>query len=52
MNVQVLDYDLAAAAAVAECSGQEFGKTAGTFRTKERRACVRCVKASARSSGS
>lgn len=26
--MQVLDYDLAAA--VAECSGQEFGKTAGT----------------------
>ncbi|WP_406368885.1 hypothetical protein [Streptomyces sp. NBC_01546] len=29
MDVQVLDFDLAAA--VAECSGQEFGKTAGTF---------------------
>lgn len=29
MDVQVLDYDLAAA--VPECSGQEFGKTAGTF---------------------
>lgn len=29
MDVQVLDYDLAAAAAVAESLGQEFGKTAG-----------------------
>ncbi len=29
MDVQVLDDDLAAA--VPECSGKEFGKTAGTF---------------------
>ncbi|MFK0259104.1 hypothetical protein [Streptomyces sp. NPDC090445] len=28
MDVEVLDYDLAAA--VAECSGQEFGKAAGS----------------------